>query len=261
MKLDDLKGKKELIGVAMLAVSALSTVLIATKVTGHYLASANASDAVNQAIEQSRPDDENVTAQLAKSRKVADALKKQNLFSPPAPRRHPVAAVIGIFGQEALINGRWYKAGANVADAKVLAVDATSVTIEWDGKTKVFCPIDGGSSSGPSGSGRPTFASRGSSPSKAGGAQMVVTNSLATGKSAELDKDAAKAMEKARKKMMEQAHKNMSDGQKAMFKRAMEAHRGQYEQMSGDEKTRFKAGMMKRIGQSGGRITMELKSK
>ncbi len=82
---------------------------------------------------------------------------------------------------------------------------------------------------------------------------MVVTESPAGQKPPKGDKDVAKAMKKT--------YEKMSDGQKAMFKRAMEAHRGQYEQMSGEEKARFKAGMMKRIGQSGGRITMELKSK
>jgi len=30
---------------------------------------------------------------------------------------------MGIFGDEALINGKWYKAGDKVADAKILAVN------------------------------------------------------------------------------------------------------------------------------------------
>jgi hypothetical protein len=253
MTLDDLKNRKELVGAAMLAVAVLSAVLIGAKVTGYFMAPANAEDTVKKAIEQSKPDGKNVTAQSDKSRKVADALKKQNLFSPPPPRQNPVTVVMGIFGDEALINGKWYKAGAKVVDAKILAVDATSVTVEWDGITKVFNPIDGGSSSGPSGpsrSGRPTIISRGPSPSGGGGAQMVVTKSSAGSKSPS-----------PVAKMMKKTYENMSDGQRATFKRAMEAHAEQYKQMSGEEKTTFKARMIERISHSGGRISVELKSR
>ena len=90
MKLDYLKEKKELVGTILLAVSVLSAVLIVVKVTGFFVISANAENAVKQAIEQGKPDAKNVTTQLGTSRKVADSLKKQNLFSPPPPRQNPV---------------------------------------------------------------------------------------------------------------------------------------------------------------------------
>ncbi|MHC4168994.1 MAG: hypothetical protein ACYSWQ_18745 [Planctomycetota bacterium] len=255
MTLDNLKNRKELVGAAMLAVAVLSAVLIGTKVTGYFLASANAEDTVKQAIEQSKPDDKNVEAQAEKFRKVADALIEQNLFSPPAPRRHPVAAVMGIFGDEALINGKWYKAGDKVVDAKILAVDATSVTVEWDGKTRVFNPIDGGSSSGPSGPSRSRSitVSRGPSSSKTGRPQMVVTKSTAGAKSPKGDSLAVK--------MMTKTSKGMSDSQKETFKKAMQKNAERYEQMSSEEKTAFKAKMIKKIGGEGGRITIELKAK
>jgi len=255
MTLDDLKNRKELVGSAMVAVSVLSAVLIGTKVTGYFLASANAEEVVSQAIEQSKPDDKNVTAQSDKSRKVADALNKQNLFSPPPPRQNPVTVVMGIFGDEALINGKWYKAGSKVADAKILAVDATSVTVEWDGKTKVFNPIDGGSSSGPAGPSRSrsVTVSRGPSSSKTAPPQMVVTKSTPGTKSPTGESPMAKKVS--------QAYKGMSDGQKETFKKAMAKSAEQYKHMSSEEKTAFKAKMIKKIDGAPGPIRIELKAK
>ncbi|MHC4569129.1 MAG: hypothetical protein ACYTE3_25640, partial [Planctomycetota bacterium] len=155
MKVDYLKEKKELVATALFAVSALSLVLIVLKVTGFFVTSARAEETVKQAIEQSKPDSDNVGAQFDKIEKVANALKRQNLFSPPAPPRNPVTAVQGVFGDEALINGKWYEAGKMVGEAKIVAVTPTAVTVEWNGKKTVFNPIDGGASSGPGGPSRP----------------------------------------------------------------------------------------------------------
>ena len=87
MTLNYLKEKREIVPTALLLVSLLSAFLILFKVTGFFAASAKAESAVKNAIEHSEPDSKNVTAHLAKSKKVADALKKSNLFSPPAPKK------------------------------------------------------------------------------------------------------------------------------------------------------------------------------
>jgi len=246
MKLDYLKEKKELVGTILLAVSVLSAVLIVVKVTGFFVISANAENAVKQAIEQVKPDEKNLKTQSDKLRKVADALKKQNLFAPPAPRQNPVRTVMGIFGDEALINGKWYKAGARVADARVVSVDPTSVTVEWDGKEKVFRPIDAAASPGPTGSsrsGRSTVVSRG--PSAGGGRPaMVVTGSAGgTTKSRTGDNPVAAKMKKT--------YEKMSHEQKETFKRVMKSRAEQYKRMSNDEKARFKANMIERISHTG----------
>ena len=255
MKLDHLKEKKELVAAALIAISVLSAVLIVVKVTGFFLISANAQSTVEKAIDQSKPDDKNVTARSGEFKKVADALKKQNLFAPPAPRRHPVNTVLGIFGDEALINGKWYKAGARVADAEVLAVNPTSVTVEWDGKTKVFSPIDADGSSGPSGPSRPgkSVVSRGPGSASKGSPQMVVTKSGSGMKSPSGDSPMVKKMS--------ETYKSMSDTQRETFKRVMQARAEQYKQMSDTERANFKAHIIERIGGSGGRISVELKSR
>jgi len=138
---DHLKYKKELIPTVMLGIAVLCGVLILVKVTGFFVASARAESVVKRAIAQSESDSKIVQAQLAKSRPIADNLKKNNLFSPPPPKQHPVKDVFAIFGDEVLINDKWYKVGDRVADAKIMAIGPTSVTTEWDGKKQVFYPI------------------------------------------------------------------------------------------------------------------------
>ena len=250
MKLSDLKEKKELVSTALLAVSVLSAVLIMVKVTGFFVVAAKAESAVVNAIEHSKPDSENVAAQVDKFKKVADALKKSNLFAPPATKQNPIKAVMGIFGDEALINGKWYKAGDKVADAKILAVNPTSVETEWDGKKKTFSPIDGGATSSPGtpSRGRSTASTRRSSSSSGKGAQIVVTKSDAGTKSTKSGKE-----KKSDAKKTSQIYKSLSDSQRDMVKRVLKDRAEQFKQMNGDEKARFKAHVIERISHSGKR--------
>jgi hypothetical protein len=235
MKLDHLKEKKELVATAMLVVAVVSAVLITVRVRGFFVTSANAQSAVEQTIDQNKPDPKNVTAQSGKFKKVADALKKQNLFSPPPPRQNPVNAVMGIFGDEALINGKWYKVGDKVADAKIVAVAPTAVTVEWDGKKKVFNPIDGGSSSGPGGSSRPGRPT----PSSSGGGRpgMVVTQGPRPGGGG----GGMPGMEGMTRERME----NMSEAERNKFRDQM---RQRFEHMSEGERDRFRSEMRQRMG-------------
>jgi hypothetical protein len=243
MTLDYLKEKKELVSTVLLVVSVLSAVLILVKVTGFFAASAKAEDAVKNAIAHSEPDPKNVTAQLATFKKVADALKKSNLFSPPATKQNPIKMVMGIFGDEALINGKWYKAGAKVGDAKILAVNPTSVETEWDGKKKTFNPIDGGAS-GPSGSsrsGRPTASSRGSK-SSGGSPRMVITQGSRPGGGS------MRGGMPGMGGMTPERMRNMSDKEREKFRNQM---RERYENMSEGERDKFRQQMRERMG--GGR--------
>jgi hypothetical protein len=75
-----------------------------------------------------------------------------------------------------LIKDRWYKVGDNIGDAKITAIGPTSVTTEWDGKTKVFYPIQAVVAEAPRSRGKP-----GGGPPKAGrppqgNAQAVTVN-------------------------------------------------------------------------------------
>ena len=99
-----------------------------------------------------------------------------------------------------------YKAGDKVADATIVAVAPTAVTVEWDGKTKVFNPIDGGASSGPSRSSRPRSFSSGTN-----GPQMVVTRSAAGAN--------PRALDGATVKKMKKTYEDMSKDQRDKFKK------------------------------------------
>ena len=142
MKLDYLKEKKELVSVVLLGLSALMAVLVLIKVVGFFVVSARAGNLVEKAIAQSDTDAKDTEKYFAASRALADGLKKNNLWVPPPPKQHPVKEVPAIFGDEVLINNKWYKVGDTVQDAKIVAIEPTKVEIEWDGSVKAFLPIN-----------------------------------------------------------------------------------------------------------------------
>ena len=101
----------------MLGVSAVLAVLAVVKLMDYYTTSAEAQSIVRKAVDQAKTDPKLIEENLAGFKKIADALKKESLFVPRAPKRHPVSAVLGIMGSEALINGKWYKVGDKIKDA------------------------------------------------------------------------------------------------------------------------------------------------
>ncbi len=138
-----LKEKQELVLIALLVVSLLLAVLILVKITGFFTTVARAENLVKRAVEQNNTDARDTDKYFTKYKSLADALKKNNLFAPPLPKQHPVKEVPAIFGNEVLINNKWYKAGDMVEDAKIITIEPTNVKIEWDGRVKVFAPISG----------------------------------------------------------------------------------------------------------------------
>jgi len=86
---------------------------------------------------------------LGAAKKTVDSLKQSNLFIKAPPKQNPIRQVEGILGQEALIGGKWYKVGDKVADAKIVAIMATQVEVEWDGKKTSFTPMASASAGPP----------------------------------------------------------------------------------------------------------------
>jgi hypothetical protein len=142
MKLDYLKERKGLVPIALHLLSVCFVVLILVKVTGFYVGSARAGRLVQRARGQSKLDPNDLEKYFAQSRAIAEELKKKNLFAPPPPKKHPVSQVLGILGNEALINGKWYRVGDKIGEAKIVSIEPTRVTVEWEGKKKTFCPFD-----------------------------------------------------------------------------------------------------------------------
>ena len=141
MKAEFIKNKKEFISAVLLGLSAVLAVCILIKVAGFFVTSVRAGTLVKKAVIQSKFDPNDSEKFLAKSRALADELKKKNLFVPPEPKKHPVKQVSGILGNEALIKSKWYKVGDKIGDAEIVAIEPVRVKIKWDGKEKYFAPI------------------------------------------------------------------------------------------------------------------------
>lgn len=141
MNMDYLKQNKHLARPVLLGVSVVLAALTAAKLWDYRSTSARAQSIVAKAVDQDRAEPDLLKKNLAEFAKIAEALKKKNLFVPPAAKRHPVSSVLGIMGNEALVNGKWYKVGDKISDAEIVAVEPTLVKIKWGGKVKSFSPI------------------------------------------------------------------------------------------------------------------------
>ncbi len=243
-----IKDRKELVPTVMLAVSVLSGILILVKVTTFYVASARAESTVKRAMVQAKIDPKNIQKELARQKPIADNLKKENLFSPPPPKEHPVKEVWGILGDEVLIKDKWYKVGQMIGDAKVVAIKPTEVSIEWDGTTKVFLPIDAAEAPAPRGE-RPSPS--GAKPPSGGPeerADMVVVQSQPVPRGPEGERGPGPGV---RFEGMRERFQNMSEADRDRFRREMEERREQFMRMSPEERERFVNEMRERF--SGGR--------
>jgi len=137
------------IGSVFLAVALLLAALGFAKGASFFAGPARARNIIAQASALSRPDPAGVQPYLDEAKKTAEALKKQNLFVKQPPKANPVKQVEGILGSEVLIGGKWYKVGDKIGDAKVISIEPTEVTIEWDGRQTSFAPMAGTSTGGP----------------------------------------------------------------------------------------------------------------
>ena len=155
MALNYLKDKRKFTTALLLGVAAVLAVVILVNITRFFVVSARAGNLVKKAVEQAEPDKDEMDKYFAESRELAKELKKNNLFAPPPPKQQPIKRVLGILGNEVLIEGKWYKLGDMVKDAKIVAIEPAQIKIEWDGKKITLEPISSASSSPP---GAPTSA-------------------------------------------------------------------------------------------------------
>ena len=212
--------KDKFVVIVLLGVSAFLGIMILVKVRGFFVASAWAENVVKRAVAQTKPDANDVEEYLAKSKTIAEELKKKNLFVPPQPKKHPVSQVSGILGDEVLINGKWYKVGDNVGDAKVVAIEPALVRIEWDGREKTFAPMQAAGSSGSGGprSGRPEMARR-TEGGPGAGADMVVVGPGGRGMSDRRGRFGNLSDEESSR--MRERFQNMSEGERQAFREQM----------------------------------------
>jgi len=251
--LNYLKEKKEVVSVVLLGVSAFLAVLILIKVGSFFATSARAERLVKMAIEQNNTDTKDMEKHFAKSKAIADELKRENLFAPPPPKQHPVKEVWGIFGDEVLIKDKWYKVGDTVGDAKIVAIGPTSVKIEWDGNEKVFAPIDAVVASAPGG---PKRTGPGQKEAAKAGPEMVsvqleVRPMFGRGDRGRGGPGGGPGFGGGFDAMRERLQ-NMSEAERQRF---MAERRERFQNMSEAERDRFRTQMRDRFGggQGGGR--------
>lgn len=249
--MDYLKEKKELVSVALICVSAILAVSIIVKISGFFTAPARAESIVKAAIEQNTEDASNIDKYFTESKKIADELKKKNLFAPPAPKQHPVRDIEGIFGDEVIINSKLYKVGDKIADAKIISIGTTQVTIEWNGKKKTFSPMDAGGSSQPSRS-RGSRQTTRRKTSEGGTAQMVTVGSEGFRGIGEKFTNKSEAKMQAKRARQDQENlRNIKERWSTMpeeVRQKLTELRERWPSMSEEEKDKIRARLSERFG-------------
>lgn len=142
MNIEYLKEKKEIVSVVLFGCSVVFAFFILVKLGNCFIVSARAENLAEAAIAQNNTDISDMEAYIKPSKDLADKLKRNNLFSPSEPDEHPVKEVRAIFGDEVLIENKWYEVGQMVGEAKIVAIDPTKVKIEWQGRERDFEPIN-----------------------------------------------------------------------------------------------------------------------
>ncbi len=194
----------------LLAIAGLLAALLFLQIAT-WVAAAGEADSVVAAATSVAPA-ESAVAPSAQVQSAVEGLKKSNLFAPPSQKHWPVSDVIGILGNQALINGQWYKVGDSVADAKILAIEPTKVKVVWNGQEKEFTPI------GSSGGGGPAGLRQGprSGPPAPSGAPMVVTGGAPSGGASDVSPE-----DRERLKDLREKWKDMSPEERQKYRDEM----------------------------------------
>lgn len=138
--------KREHISFALMAAAVLAGAWACAKVMAFYVQRGQMQNVLT--VGRGGQDANSLKQSLGAAQKAADTLKQNNLFVKTPPPQNPVKQVDGILGSEAFIAGKWYKVGDKIADARIVAIEAAKVEIEWNGRKTSFSPI-GAAGSGP----------------------------------------------------------------------------------------------------------------
>jgi hypothetical protein len=126
----------------LITLSLLLAVITCAKTIKYKLDADSIPESIKAALNASSMNDEEVSKLQKRFSDVAATLKKKSIFAPPPPgKKNPVTKVDAILGDEALINNKWYKAGDNIGEVKVLSIGFAEITIEWNGKETKLSPI------------------------------------------------------------------------------------------------------------------------
>jgi len=129
MNLKNENDRKSFFSVVLLAVAAV--LLGGTAVLLAKYAGANPKDAslTDELLAQIKPDAGKTQEFLQNYKKAATDLTANNMFVPPSDESVAPGDCTAIFGDEARIGNRWYKAGDRVGDARIESIEPTVVTL------------------------------------------------------------------------------------------------------------------------------------
>ena len=129
MNLKNEKDRKSFCSVLLLVMALVllcGTAMLLAKIAG---ANSKDRDWTKEVLAQIKPDAEKTQEYLQTYKKAAADLTKQNMFVPPADESVAPGDCTAIFGDEARIGDRWYKAGDQVGDARIESIEPTVVTL------------------------------------------------------------------------------------------------------------------------------------
>jgi len=129
------KKVKSVLSLVSFGAAAVLVMVLAVKLVGRCIADDGLVDF--DATKSTNPDEK-----LRKNQEIAKALRQKNMFMAPKPKPQPPKEVLAILGTKAMFNNKWYSLGDTVPPgAKLIALEATLVKIEWEGKEKTLFPI------------------------------------------------------------------------------------------------------------------------
>lgn len=224
---------------ALFVISVVFIILTVIKVSGYAGTSERITKAIDTAKSQNGHDEETVKELLGKTHEGANKLKQKNMFVPPPPKARPPVC-LGIIGDKAIINNKYYKVGDKIGPAELIAVGTKDVTIKWEDKEMKLVPFaqsnkspDGDSRPGPKPSG-----DNGKNPDSKSATTTVVNQGPEQGMRPGMDSSGGRS-----------GFMNMSSEER-------EAMIARYRSMSPEEQSRFRderrREMMERGGGRGG---------
>jgi len=130
MNFDYIKNKKQYLPKIMciLALHLIGVMVIKAGVFG--VGYITLPSRIEKAVAAFGQNDEAVEKNVSKRQEAVNELKQKNMFVPPAPVPKPPVCT-GVLGDTAIINGKGYKVGQEVAGAKIVAIGPTEITIMW----------------------------------------------------------------------------------------------------------------------------------
>ncbi|MHC4213161.1 MAG: hypothetical protein ACYSWP_07310 [Planctomycetota bacterium] len=132
---------KAKISILLLVISILLVAGIVVKGANYMAFSAKVPGLIAEATEHSKPDPNETKKYSEKAKELTDELTKKNMFAPPPPKPQNPIKEINIIGDTVLIDGNLYKEGADCKGAKILRIEASQMTYEWQGEKITIGPF------------------------------------------------------------------------------------------------------------------------